>query len=416
MGKKRNRWVYALSGVVILLMAGLVYAWSVLSKSIGAEFSTWSKTELSLTFTITMTLFCIGCLVAGILAKKVHPRIYLILSAFLFLIGFLIAASTQTPLVLYIGFGVFCGLGSGFAYNAVMSTISSWFPDKQGLISGILLMGFGLSSFIVGKLFAYMAPADGSGAWRSTFRIFAVAVCIILVLCSFVFEKPAPEDLAKFSGGKKKNVRPPASEMTTGEMTKNRSFWLYYIWAILLSGAGLALVAQASGIAGQVGTSVSDGTIATVVGLISILNGIGRVFFGMLFDKKGFRLTMALDMVIFIIAGVILIIALLSGNFRFIILGFVVGGFAYGAITPTNSAIISDFYGRRNYPMNFSIINTNLIIASFASTIAGKLYDMSGSYFSTIIMIIGLTVAGFVVFLGIRRPAGNPAEQESSAS
>ncbi|MCR4673027.1 MAG: MFS transporter [Lachnospiraceae bacterium] len=408
-----NRWVYALSGVVILLMAGLVYAWSVLSKSIAAEFTAWTKTELSLTFTITMTLFCIGCLVAGILAKKVHPRAYLILSAFLFLAGFMIAASAQSPAVLYLGFGVLCGLGSGFAYNAVMSTISSWFPDKQGLISGILLMGFGLSSFIVGKIFAFMAPADGSGAWRSTFRIFAVVICIILVLCSFVFEKPAPEDLAQFSGGKKKNVRPPASEMTTAQMTRNRSFWLYYLWAILLSGAGLALVAQASGIAGQVGTSVSDGTIATVVGLISILNGIGRVFFGTLFDKKGFRPTMILDMIIFIIAGVILIIALISGNFMFIIIGFVVGGFAYGAVTPTNSAIISDFFGRRNYPMNFSIINTNLIIASFASTIAGKLYDMSGSYLSTIIMMIGLTVAGFVVFLGIRRPVERHENTES---
>ena len=100
----------------------------------------------------------------------------------------------------------------------------------------------------------------------------------------------------------------------------------------------------------------------------------------------------------------ILILALTTGQFLFIILGFVVGGFAYGGVTPTNSAIISDFFGRTNYPMNFSLINTNLIIASFASTIAGKLYDASQSYMSTIFMIIGLTVVGFVVFLGIRRP------------
>lgn len=99
-----------------------------------------------------------------------------------------------------------------------------------------------------------------------------------------------------------------------------------------------------------------------------------------------------------------MILALNTGNFLFIILGFIVGGFAYGGVTPTNSAIISDFFGRTNYPMNFSLINTNLIIASFASTIAGKLYDASGSYMTTIFMMIGVTVVGFLVFLGIRRP------------
>ena len=113
---------------------------------------------------------------------------------------------------------------------------------------------------------------------------------------------------------------------------------------------------------------------------------------------------MILDMIIFVAAGLILILALTTGQFIFIILGFVVGGFAYGGVTPTNSAIISDFFGRTYYPMNFSLINTNLLIASFASTIAGKLYDSSQSYFSTVIMMIGATVIGFVVFLGIRRP------------
>lgn len=401
--KNLNRWVYAIVGVIVLLLAGLVYAWSIMSKSIGAAFPDWTAAQLSMTFTITMAMFCVGCLIAGILSKKVNPKIYVLLAGVLFLVGFMMAAATQgSPMLLYIGFGILCGSGAGFAYNAVMSTISAWFPDKQGLISGVLLMGFGLSSFIVGKVFAAVAPADGGDAWRTAFRVFAVVIFAIMAISSFFFVKPEA-DFAVTSSGKKK-TRQPAMEASTGEMLRMPSFWLYYIWAIMVSAAGLALVSQASGIAGQVGTGVADGTIATVVGLISILNGIGRVFFGTLFDKKGFAPTMVLDMLIFICAGALLIVALKSGNFTFVILGFIVGGFAYGGVTPTNSAIISDFFGRTNYPMNFSMINTNLIIASFASTIAGKLYDASQSYMSTIIMMIGVTIVGFVAFLGIRRP------------
>ena len=68
------------------------------------------------------------------------------------------------------------------------------------------------------------------------------------------------------------------------------------------------------------------------------------------------------------------------------------------------SAVISDFFGRTYYSVNFSVIVTNLMIGSFASTIAGKLYDMSQSYMSTIFMMILVTVIAFAAFVGIRRP------------
>ena len=403
--KKQNRGLYAVIGVIILLMAGLVYAWSVMAKPIGAS-RPWTAAQLSLTFTLVMVFFCIGCLVAGFLSEKVAPRLYVVLAAILFLAGFMLASKTgETPAMLYLGFGVLCGLGSGFAYNAVMSTISRWFPDKQGMISGILLMGFGLSSFIVGKLYTAVTPSDGSDTWQATFRIMGIIIAVILFVCSFfVVRPPAGYKPAGMTEVGKKAVREPAMEATTSQMVRMPSFWMYYIWAIVISAVGLVLVSQAGGIATQVGTGVADGTIATVVGLISILNGIGRVFFGSLFDKKGYKPTMILDMIIFLIATGILIAALRSGNFALIVLGFVVGGFAYGGVTPTNSALISDFFGRQNFSLNFSVINTNLLIASFASTIAGKLYDASQSYMSTLLMMGILTIVAFGVFLTIRRP------------
>ncbi|MBQ8663322.1 MAG: MFS transporter [Eubacterium sp.] len=402
--KSLNRWVYAIIGVIVLLCAGLVYAWSVMSKPIGANNPDWTAAELSLTFTLVMALFCVGCLIAGFLSKKVSPKIYLFIAGVLFIVGFMIASLTgQSPAMLYIGFGIFCGLGSGFAYNAIMSTMSQWFPDKQGMISGIMLMGFGLSAFIVGKLYAFVTPTDGADTWKMTFRMMGIIVCVVLIICGVIFAKPKA-DFVPPTAAKKKVVREPASDITPGQMVRKPAFWMYYIWAIVVSAAGLVLVSQASGIATQVGPTVSDGNIATVVGLISILNGIGRVFFGTLFDKKGYKTTMILDMIIFIVASLILILAIVSGNFLFIVLGFVVGGFAYGGVTPTNSALISDFFGRTNYSMNFSLINTNLIIASFASTIAGRLFDTTGSYLATIFLMIGCVIVGFVVFLGIRRP------------
>ena len=160
--KQLNRWVYAIVGVVVLLFAGLVYAWSVLSTPIGAEFTGWTKAQLSLTFTLVMILFCIGSLLCGLLAGKLSAKNAVRLGAVLFLAGFFIASRCQSPLTLYLGFGVLCGLGSGLSYNAVMSTMVRWFPDRPGLISGVLTAAISLGGY------SYMVQAsDGlGGVWE----------------------------------------------------------------------------------------------------------------------------------------------------------------------------------------------------------------------------------------------------------
>ncbi len=399
--KTRNRWFFVWIGVIVLFFAGMVYAWSILSSPIAREFPDWSMAGLSLTFTIVMILFCIGCMAGGFLSKKLSQKYYLWISAVLFLAGFIISANAYTFLTLYLGFGVICGFASGFSYNAVMGTVGKWFPDKQGLISGILLMGFGISSFLIGKLYQALTP-EAIGAWRQSFTVLGIITAIALAVCGFFLEKPGDSFQPPAAKSQKKRyVNPVSIEAETLVMLKKPSFWLYYIWAIMLSAAGLALVSQASGIAREVGTNVSAGTIATVVGLISIFNGIGRVIFGGLFDKLGRSAIMQSVNIAFILAGLVLITALKTGSFAVLILGFIIGGFAYGGVTPTNSAFISSYYGIKNYSMNFSVINTNLIIASFGSAIAGALYDASRSYMSTYLMIGILAVLGIILSLGI---------------
>ena len=110
-------------------------------------------------------------------------------------------------------------MGAGFSYNAVMSTMSAWFPDKQGLISGILLMGFGLSSFIIGKIFAAVTPSDGSDVWRSTFRVLGILTFIVLIVASFFFVKPGA-DFKVPEGKKPVQMCQPALDINAGQMVR----------------------------------------------------------------------------------------------------------------------------------------------------------------------------------------------------
>ncbi len=399
--KKTNRWRYAVVGCAVLLISGLVYAWSVLSGPIAAEFPQWSAAHLSLTFTIVMSFFCLGGLVGGLISGKVSPKVYLWVSAALFLAGFLLTAEMHSPATLYIGFGVVCGFASGLSYNAALGTVGKWFPDKAGLISGILLMGFGLSSFIVGKLYQSLTP-DTVGAWRHSFVVLGIVAAVVTALGGFLLETPAADFTPPATAQRKKTyVNPVAAELDTVAMLKTPTMWLYYLWAVLLSAAGLVLVSQASGIAREIGADVSAGTIATVVGLISIFNGIGRVLFGGMFDRCGRSRTMQTVNALFLVTSAVLIAALKRMSFPLLIAAFILGGVSYGGVTPANAAFVSSYFGMKHYSLNLSVVVTNLLFASFGSTVAGLLYDATHSYLSAYLMIAALAVVGIFVSLAI---------------
>ena len=398
--KHLNRWVYAIVGVIVLLFAGLVYAWSVLSTPIAAEFADWSKAQLSMTFTIVMIMFCIGSLLCGLLTGKLSAKMAVRIGAVLFLLGFFLASRTQSLAMLYIGFGVLCGLSSGLCYNAVMSTMVRWFPDRPGLISGVLLMGFGGGSFIIGKLYQAWTPVE-IGGWRASFLVMGIIIFVVLAICSFFFVAPGADFVAPAAKNSKAAVKIAGKEYKPLEMVKKPSFWLYYVWAIALSAAGLALISQASGVVWEASASQTAGAVATIVGLISICNALGRVLFGGMYDKYGRSLSMQLVNILFIITSGVLILALAAKSVVVVIIGFILGGLAYSGITPTNSAFCRAYFGPTSYPVNFPLINSNLIFASFGSTISGALYDAAGSYSSTFFLIIGLAVVGVLCSLAI---------------
>ena len=389
--KRVNRCIYAAIGVAALFFSGIVYAWSVLSVPIAAQFPEWTKAQLSMTFTITMIFFCVGCTSGGFMIKNIKAGILIACSAVLYLRGFYATSEVRSPVSLYLGFGVVCGFASGLSYNAVMGTVGKWFPDKQGLISGILLMGFGISSFITGKVFQALTAAQPEN-WRRVFIWFGFAAAAVMIATAFFIKKPDSD--FRLPEAEQKKISSGEAEITTAEMLKKPCFWLYYVWAVLLSAAGLALVSQASGVVLEVDEDISASTLATAVGIISVANGAGRVILGWAYDRFGRGLIMQTVNIAFIACALVLALAIRLDSFALMIAGFVLGGLAYGGVTPTNSAFISSYFGMKNYPLNFSMINTNLIIASFGSTVAGALYDAAESYFSTCMMIFTLATIG----------------------
>ena len=155
-------------GVFAMLFSGILYAWSILKVPFKSEFG-FSDSSLALAFTFTMSFFCIGAFLGSKLFRLIGTRLTIILSGVLVGVGFIMTGLVTGSIVyIYIFYALFAGLGIGIAYNVVISTVNAWFPDKKGLCSGALMMAFGASTLILGKVVEALFSMENIG-WQKTF-------------------------------------------------------------------------------------------------------------------------------------------------------------------------------------------------------------------------------------------------------
>ncbi|MEE1048045.1 MAG: MFS transporter, partial [Clostridia bacterium] len=271
--KKENqnikiRWFYMAIGVVAMLFAGVLYAWSILKAPLAAEFG-WGASELALNFTLAMTFFCIGGLLGAWLSGRMGHRIALITSGALSAAGFILTAllHNTSVVVLYITYGVMAGLGIGIAYNVVIATVSGWFPDKKGLCSGCLMMGFGASALILGN--AADAMFKSEIGWRAAYVVLGISIFIVLTVAAFLLSRPQGElPQNKVAEKEEKNQQ----GFTSGQMLCQPSFWMAFICISFLAAVGSSVISFAKDMALSV--NAPEALAVSLVGVLSVCNGI----------------------------------------------------------------------------------------------------------------------------------------------
>jgi OFA family oxalate/formate antiporter-like MFS transporter len=385
--------LYLAESAVLLLFLGLVYAWSNFVKPLEVEFG-WLRSQTSLAFSICMSFFCVGGFVSGLILRRHSTRPVMFLCALCVSSGFLLASRLTSLPGLYMTYGVLVGLGIGFGYNCTISTVVKWFPEKPGFVSGLTLMGFGLGGMVLGTVSTAMITAFG---WRATFLQLGVAFGVLIVLCAFLVKAPprrARSSAALENGG--------AAGMTTTQMIKRRSFWIFFSWAVLLAAAGLALIGNASSLAIDMGSSLETASLLT--GLVSVFNGTGRVVMGFLYDKIGRGKSMCAISLGLVAAFTFIIFALEGRSLALLAAGYICVGFSFGGIVPINTAVCYSFYGSENYAMNFSIVNSHVIVSSFLGPfLTGSLQTMSGSFIGAAVVMILFGATGFVLSLLLKQ-------------
>jgi OFA family oxalate/formate antiporter-like MFS transporter len=390
-------------GVIAMLFAGVLYAWSILKSPLAAEFG-WSPSELALNFTLAMTFFCIGGLLGAQISKRVGHRIAIISSGVLSAAGFILTAvlNNVSVIMLYVTYGVLAGIGIGIAYNVVIATVSAWFPDKKGLCSGCLMMGFGASALVLGNVADAMFKS--TVGWRVTYVVLGVAIFLVLSLAGVLLKKPSADIVFK-SSGKSGAVSAEGfekQEFTSKQMLCRPSFWMAFICISFLAAVGSSVISFAKDLALSV--KAPETLAVSLVGVLSVCNGVGRIITGAVFDIIGRRKTMLCANILTIGAAVVTLLAVNVNSLVLCIIGVCLTGLSYGACPTITAAFTSSFFGMKHFSNNMALMTFTVMVGSLVATASNKVLEVTGGYTVTFIMLLALTFISLVLNVFIRKP------------
>lgn len=307
-----KKWFIAITGTFTHLLLGTVYAWSFFQTPI-TEFTGWNNTQTAWAFSLSIFMLGITAAWAGNKMSVYGPRKLAMIGGALYALGYLIsgfALANQSLFLLYLGFGIIGGMGLGLAYVTPVATVSAWFTQKQGLATGMVVMGFGFGALVMSKFLAPVFLKISGGNLSTTFYyVGAVMVVLIPVLASFL-------QLPKV----KKQQETKQEKISIAKYIKTKPFitvWLIFMINIV---AGMIFISFQSPLLQDllkrqmpVDTNFSDANVvaslamagATLIAISSIFNGLGRFAWGTVSDKIGrmqtFRILLALQALIFVL-------------------------------------------------------------------------------------------------------------------
>ncbi len=394
---KNLGWMVTLAGIGINLALGILYTWSVLSGGVPAEWN-WTETEKSLPYSVACLVFCIMMVPAGRLQDRIGPSLVALTGGLLVGAGMILASFTVSPLGYILGFGLLAGTGIGFGYASATPPAVKWFPKaRTGLIAGLVVSGFGLASVYAAPLSEFLIKDSGLS---QTVRILGIAFLAVVVLLALFLKAPpkgySPEAPGAAAAATVKEDFSPL------EILKTPQFYVLWFMFACGAGAGLMIIAKMKAIAkDQAGLALGF----LLVAMLAIGNGGGRILAGVVSDRIGRKNTM---LICFLVQAVMIFLLSRTTTGTFLanvvvmsVLSALIGA-NYGANLSLFPSVTKDFYGLKNFGMNYGLVFTAWGIGGFMlSLVAGKVYDtyktFDFAYYAACVLLILAAATTFLL-------------------
>ncbi|MFZ5832919.1 MAG: L-lactate MFS transporter [Planctomycetota bacterium] len=411
----RNKgWQVTLAAMGINLALGVLYSWSMVSKAIPSEWD-WREVDKSWPYSVACLVFSLVMVPAGRMQDRAGPRLTATIGGLLVGAGMMLASLTTSPLGYMLGFGLLAGAGIGFGYASATPPAVKWFPPaRTGLIAGLVVSGFGLASVYAAPLTEwltttkYLLPPQWYGVPKAMLVLGACFTVVVTVLAQFLVPPPAGYVPAVSASAA---ARPAARKPVDYSPMAMLGTWQFYVlWFMYAcgAGAGLMVISKLAPLAeSEAGLKLGF----VLVAALAVGNGAGRVIAGVVSDRIG-RLPTLFGCFI-IQAGLMLALTTLTPGqwladmVPLAIVSALIGA-NYGANLAVFPSITKDYYGLKNFGMNYGLVFTSWGVGGFVlALLAGSIKDTYGNYVPACYIAAGLLIAAAVATMTVRRPIGS---------
>ena len=364
----RNRWFIALAAIGLHISIGSVYAWSVLTRPIMADMG-FTLSQTTWTFSLAILMLGLSAGFLGSFAEKIGPKKSGLLAMLFWVTGLLgtaYALSIHNLTLLYLFYGIIGGIGLGIGYITPVSTLVKYFPNRPGFATGLAIMGFGFASLIAGPLMQYLVAQV---ELVDTFIILGVIYLVIMGASSLYLKAPQPKHPTRTTKDKSAMYVHTHGMLANDAMKTWQFGALWWVFFINIT-CGIGLLSLASPMA-QETIGMTPAAAASLVGIIGIFNGGGRIAWSTISDYLGRTQTYILFFIIEIVAFYLLAQTNSALTFQILILLIIT---CYGGGFSCMPAYLADLYGIRQ----LSTIHGRILTAWGLAGIAGP---MLVSYF-----------------------------------
>jgi MFS transporter, OFA family, oxalate/formate antiporter len=391
-----RRWPIVVGGFLLNMSLGTFYSISAFLLPIEKEFG-WSRAQTSLATTIGFVMISFWFVVGGYLQDRKGPRLVAAIGTVLFSLGFFLASEIHSLTMLYLAIGLCVGAGNGFAYVVPMAVGSKWFPDKRGLIVGLMVGGYGAGSGVFGPMASKAIEIIG---WRDTFRAFSIIFFLVMLLATYLVRNPpAGYRPGGWSPSPGKRAPLPDADVRTSQMIRLPKFWALWAAYCLGTTAGLMVISQLVPFVRGAGHGPAVAAFAIVVGAVG--NTAGRIFSGWVSDHIGRLRTLCIVLLISAVAMPVLFLSREHTVALYLTLGLVY--YCYGTQLSVYASTSADFYGTKFIGLNYGILILAWGVAGIIGpVIAGYVYVTLGEYRWAFFVAGTVSLAAFLLLFAAK--------------
>jgi len=380
---------------------GAMFTYGVFFKEAQTEFG-WSRATVSGASSLAFLIMGVVGILAGRLNDRIGPKLLILASGGMLGLGYLLMSRLQAPWQLYILYGVLVGIGFSTHDVITLSTIARWFVKRRGMMTGIVKVGTGAGQLLVPLIATALIAVFG---WRSAYLIIGTVTLVAFVAMAQVMRRdPQGIGLLPDGCGDQTCIAALGSDQRSvplREAVRNGRFWTICVAEFVIFFCLVTIVIHIVPYARDLGLSpVSAAGVLSTIGGVSML---GRISMGTMNDRIGGKRSLTICFIV-LLCGLIWLQAATEAWMLFLFAA--IYGFAHGGFFTVMSLMVAELFGIGSHGLLYGIVLfSGTIGGAFGPLVAGRTFDVTGSYRMVFLALIVLAVIGFALVTLLRPPS-----------